>query len=182
MNSYKYQLQEDYLIHFGVPGMKWGVRKSEQYKSNRSSAKAAYKSAKKDLRTAKRMKNGYIGIKGLNKYRDKKQAIEKASMNVLNKKAAYNASKKTTTESANKAEFKTYRKSMQRSGIRDSAADMNSGGRSTKIYNNIKTQKGKEYADKVEKSVQNRAYATLAGSAAVLAGSAALQVYLNKRR
>lgn len=34
MNSYKDQLQEDYLIHFDVPGMKWGRRKARETGGN----------------------------------------------------------------------------------------------------------------------------------------------------
>lgn len=173
--------QEEFLCHYGVKGMKWGHRKQE-YRENRANAKAAYKGAKQKLKAARKMKSGRVGIKGLERRRARQEAINKASMNVLNKKAAYNASKKTSEKAAKKAEFNTYRKAMQTGGIRGSAADTSSGGLSTRIYDNVKTQKGKAYADKVEKSVRNHAIAGIAGSAAAMAGSLALQALLNKRR
>lgn len=174
--------QEEFLCHYGVPGMKWGVRKQE-YRENRSNAKAAYKGAKKKLKAARKMRGGNVGIKGLARARAKQKAVDKASLNVLNKKAAYNASKKKSEKSAAKAEFNTYRKAMQGSGIRGSAADTRSGGRSTKIYDNIKTQKGKAYADKVEKSVQNHAVGAIIGGTAIAVGGTVLQaMLLNKRR
>lgn len=173
--------QEEFLCHYGVPGMKWGVRKQE-YRENRANAKASYKAAKQKLKAARKMKKGYVGIKGAAKVRARNKAINKASMNVLNKKAAYNASKKRSDKAAAKAEFNTYRKAMQISGIRNSAADARYGGQSTKIYDNVRTQKGKAYADKVEKSVQNHAIAGIVGSTAVFAGSVALQALLNRKR
>lgn len=171
----------DYLCHYGVPGMKWGVKKSPEYRTNRANAKAGVKQAKQQLRAARRSKGGYVGIKGLARARKKQQAIDAASMNLINKKAAYAASKKTNAKAAEKAEFKTYRKEMQKSGLVGSAADSYSGGRSTKLYDNIKTQKGKEYADKIHKSVQNHAVAAIAGSTAVFVGSTVAQAMLNRR-
>ena len=49
-------IREDELYHYGVPGMKWGVRKKQYGESDISSnykkAKAAYKTAKKDYNEA----------------------------------------------------------------------------------------------------------------------------------
>lgn len=49
-------VREDELYHYGVPGMKWGVRKKQYGESDISSdykkAKAAYKTAKKDYNDA----------------------------------------------------------------------------------------------------------------------------------
>ena len=67
--------EEDYLEHFGVKGMKWGVRKQKvlnaksEYKKARkaglgkdqlNSAKSAYKSAKRERKNA--IKDTYKGI------------------------------------------------------------------------------------------------------------------------
>ena len=74
-----------------------------------------------------------------------------------------------------KKEFKAYRKQMQKYGIRGSAKDVKSGDKATALYNHISTQKGKAYADRVERHVQNVAFTQLAASTAVLAGSLYLQ-------
>ncbi|MBP5597186.1 MAG: hypothetical protein J6Y02_17520, partial [Pseudobutyrivibrio sp.] len=56
-------------------------------------------------------------------------------------------------------------------------ADVSKGGRSTKIYNHLQVKKGKEYADRVEKKVQDTAVKELVGSTLVLAGLAAYDIY-----
>lgn len=171
------QNQSDELYHYGVPGMKWGVRRASN-SSNRAKAKQQYKDAKKNYWTARRSKGGLIGIEGIAKSQAKQNRVNEASMNVISKKAAYNASKAKTKDKAKKAEFKTYRKEMQKTGLAGSALDQQSGGRSTQIYNKMKAEKGKAYADSVQKSVQNHAYAQVATSATVAVGSYAVAMYL----
>ena len=118
------------------------------------------------------------GKRKLNKAQSK---INTASMDRISAKAKHNAARQKTPGKAAKAEFNTYRKEMQKTGIRGSALDVGSGSRSTNIYNHIKAQKGKAYADKIEKKVQNRAYTAMATSAAVAAGSMAVSAYLGSR-
>lgn len=162
------------LYHYGVKGMKWGVR--------RDRAKAEYKSAKKDLRDAYRIKTGLgVGVKGIQRVKAKQKKIASAQANVVSKKAAYNAAKKKNQKSAERAEFNTYRREMLKSGLAGSLRDEQSGGRSTAIYNQIKVQRGQEYADRVQKSVQNRAYAQIAGGVAVGVGMSVASAYLNSR-
>lgn len=168
---------EDELYHYGVPGMKWGVRNDYQNEKN------AYRQTKKEFKTARknyaRASRTAIGIKGLSKYRKAQSDYGKAETKMIDAKAKYNAAKSRNSE---KAEFNTYRKAMQKSGIRGSASDTANDNRSTKLYNHLKNTKGKKYADKVEKKVQNVAIGRLAGGLAVSVGSAVVAGMLDAKR
>lgn len=158
-------MNEDYelvLYHAGVKGMKWGVRKKPD------PAKQRYKTAKKNWRQARRdfredQGSGW-GIRGIAKYQKAENKYNKAEMKFISEKARYKGSKSA------KGEMKTYVKEMSKSGLAGSAADRASGGRSTRLYNQLKQEKGKKYADTVMKKTQNRAVATLVGSAVALVG------------
>lgn len=167
-------ISTDELYHYGVPGMKWGVRK-KSYESEKS----AYKQAKKDFKAARRnlRKSSWtaVGRKGLSKYSKAENKYNKAELDMISAKAKYKAAK---SKNAKKAEFNTYRKEMQKSGLVGSAADRASGGRSERIYNQLKVAKGKKYADAVEKKVQTWAVAGLATSAVVAVGSAVASGYM----
>lgn len=174
----EYVTKNDELMHYGVPGMRRGHRKASY-----ETQKTAYKQAKKDLRTANRelIKSSYtaIGVKGLNKYNKAESKANRAELNKINAKANYKAAK---SKNSKKAEFNTYRNEMYKSGIVGSSNDRLSGNRSTRIYNELRRKKGKEYADRVQKSVQNRAVATFVGSAVVSLGSVAVSAYLYDHR
>ena len=163
------------LYHYGVKGMRWGHRKAN-YQAERD----AYRSAKKDLRkTVKESRRSVgmgMGVKGIARAEAANRRINQASVNVINAKAKYKAAKSKNSE---KAEFKAYRKEMQKSGLAGSAADVQSGGRSTALYNSLKATKGKEYADKVQKKVQNVAYAQIAAAATVTIGAAFANALIN---
>lgn len=187
MWEYNYTQQSYELYHYGVPGMRWGHRK--YYNSNGSlnsagKARQSYKSAKKELKSASkqyRKDSLGLGMKAIQKSNRSEKKYNAAEMKVINAKAKFKASKTSDPTKAKKAEFKTYRKEMSKSGLAGSAADRKSGGRSTRIYNELTKKKGKAYADKVAKSVQNRAVATLVGAGVVAIGSAAAQAYLATR-
>ena len=169
----------DELMHYGVPGMKWGHRKAS-YESERN----AYKQAKKNFREARRDASisswSAFGRKGLKNYKSAEKRMDKAEFDMIDAKAKYKAAKAKTSEKAEKAAAKVYRKEMAKSGLVGSAADDASRGRSTKLYNHLKTQKGKEYADAIEKKVEKQAYTTLAASAAVAVGSIVLSSMLSR--
>lgn len=167
---------EDYLMHYGVKGMKWGVRR-KYYNADGSlnkagQAKQEYKSAKKEFRTINRQAHmPAVGIKGIDRYNKANANLNKAAYKVAETKANLKSATAKNSEKAAKAEFKVYKNAMSKTGIRGSAADTASKGRSTEMYNEIARKKGKAYADRVERRVQNEAYATIAASAAVMVGS-----------
>ena len=164
------------LYHHGVLGMKWGHRKSPEVTSARNNYQRA-KKAQRDVNrsTFGRTAFGGVGVTGINNYNSAMKSRQKAEMNTLNAKAKYNAAKSKNSE---KAEFNTYRRAMQKSGLAGSAADTKHGGRSTAIYNELKVKKGKAYADRVQKKVQNVAVTELAASGVLALGSMAAQAYL----
>lgn len=168
---------ESELYHYGVPGMKWGRRKSPE----RETARQNYKSAKKDLRSARKAynRNAYgLGVDGIARAQKYGNKMNRAELNTINAKAKYNAAKAKNSEKAAKAEFKTYRKEMSKNGLAGSIKDQQSGGKSTRLYKEIRAKKGKEYADRVAKKTQNMAYAQVAAGSAVAVGSYAVAAYL----
>ena len=181
MWTYNYTQQSDELYHYGIPGMKWGHRKNPQV----ASAKTAYKSAKKDYKQSvkdyRRSSGLGIGINAISRSRKAESKMRNAEMKMIDRKAKYNASKAKNESKAKKAEFNTYRKEMQKSGIVGSVADERSRGRSESMYNHIKRQKGKEYADAVQKKVQNTSIRRFATSSAIAVGSAAVTAYLTAK-
>ena len=165
------------LYHHGVLGMKWGHRKSPEVTSARNNYHRA-KKAQIDVNRStfgRTAFGGGVGITGINNYNSAMKSRQKAEMNTLNAKAKYNAAKSKNPE---KAEFDTYRRAMQKSGLVGSAADTMNAGRSTAIYNELKVKKGKAYADRVQKKVQNVAVTELAASGVLALGSMAAQAYL----
>lgn len=173
------------LYHYGVPGMKWGVRKkyynqdgslnaAGQARQNYKDAKSAYRQTKKQNKVGMG-----IGMKGIEKAENALTKRNSAYADKVVAKANFKAAKAKNSIRAKKAELKVYAKEMYKTGLPGSAADRS--GRSKALYNKIKAEKGKEYADRVAKKMQNKAVGALIGSAVVLAGSAAAEVYLSRR-
>lgn len=176
---YHCDADENELYHYGVPGMKWGQRKAS-YASEKNAYKQSRKAYKEALKNMRKANSGFggFGIKGLAKVGAAEKKVNAAELNMIDAKAKYKAAKSKNSE---KAEFNTYRKEMQKTGLVGSGADRQSGGRSTRLYNQIKAKKGKAYADKVQQKVQNRAVASLVGAGIATVGLAAVNVILATR-
>lgn len=164
------------LYHYGVKGMKWGVRK-KTYETERND----YRQARKEYKTARKeyRRSVYgMGINAINRAKTAESKMQDAELRAIDAKAKYKAAK---SKDSAKAEFKTYRKEMQKSGLAGSAADSNKGGRSTRMYEHLTETKGKEYADRVQKKVQNVAITEFATAATVTAGTLFVEAYLLSR-
>ena len=110
--------------------------------------------------------------KAVERHNKVKESYKKADQKLAIAKAEKKVDKYRDNE---KKEFKAYRKEMQKYGIRGSARDVESNDKATALYNHISTKKGKEYADRVEKHVQNVSLAQLAGATALTVGAIYLQ-------
>lgn len=171
------------LTHYGVKGMKWGVRRDRV-----RTARENYKAAKKDANTARkntpRSLAGKMGMgrKGIDEYNAYANRVNKAEAKRVTSKAKLNAAKRGSKKSSDKAEYRTYVREMGKTGVRGSMWDTESSGRSTALYNEISRRKGRAYADKVEKRVQNEAYASLIGGTAVGIGLGVATALLNYQR
>lgn len=167
--------RENELYHHGVKGQKWGVRR--EAKEELKAARSRFKTAREELRS-KAPKNIIANRESARKLEKLNKQYRKAEFDVIDKKAKYRGVKSRNSQ---KAEFNTYVKEMHKSGLSGSYKDSSLRGRSTKLYDHIAAQKGKDYADKVEKKVANRLVGELAASAAVTAGTVFVTAYLAYR-
>ena len=175
------------LYHYGVKGMKWGVRKTRKWataKHQPSSVKSSYLAG---LYAA--TGNKKVG-KALEKSNDRDAA------NWERAKADYKRYKKAEAEKKElNADVKEYRKlrddfgksvnkSISRKSVnRDAVSNMNKLSKVTDFVNSKYEKKGKDYTakmlDMVDKKDSNRAKATVAGvigvSAAATVGLAWLE-------
>lgn len=184
-----YETNNNELYHYGVKGMKWGRRKFYNKDGNlnkRGRVFNEYANATQDRRKAydkyrKARRNADVTVDGAVKINKAYKDYLKADEKVIFKKAKYAAVKAKSPDKAKKAEMRTYVKELYRrgGGSGGSDADVKSGGRTTSMLKRIQAEKGKTYANKVQKKVNNIAVSAFIGSTAVAVGQLALSYYLS---
>lgn len=196
VNEINYLKHDDFLEHYGVPGMKWGVRKDvdrvkvkklkQKYKSDLKSDRQKLREFDNTSYSKLNVKNkGYSSVRKdpeqaykYSKYYDKLQKEREKLVSDSNKrrvdnKAKLKAEKAGSNKDARiKAEQKVYAKEMAKYGKMGSISDKDSGNRATKLYERLRKEKGKSYANAVAK----RANSTVNRRAAI-AGTALLTTY-----
>lgn len=167
------------LIHYGIPGMKWGHRKAVPMTSV-DRARVNYRAAKKTYnrsfnKASSRSLAAYSPSKKQRKANDARwdRAFNDAKR-LKEAKSVYKAEKKQF-----KSDVKQYRKSK---GVYDLNVNKNGAvvatSKASKVKNSISAKKGKAYADKVAKTADKKDrrefIAAYAASGAMLASSAYL--------
>lgn len=179
----------DELYHHGIKGQRWGVRRFQNEDGSLTPAGEkrygdgdAYKQAKKDYKSAvkaqRKAGNKAIGIDGLKRYTEAEKNATDAYVNREKAKAEYKNAKQKTDDKGDKAEFKSYVKTVGKTGLAGSVADRSSGGKSTAVLNDLRARKGEEYAHRVEKKVRNQAITKFAVGATVAVGGAFVLSYV----
>lgn len=123
---YNYNYSEEYLMHYGIKGMKWGVRRNKAQlpisdtRKRFDSAKADYKSAKKAYNKSYNKAHNYSALHPIGQWANKKKsaeadrrwndAIDKADK--LNKaKSDYKQAKRERKQQLKDAYSKAYKES-----------------------------------------------------------------------
>lgn len=109
----EWMAHSDFLAHYGVPGMKWGVRKSRV----KLSTKSAYKKAKKDYSKAFDTAYGHSSRHIISQYFGKNKKISDKNWNKATKAAeklnkaekAYKMEKKDALGKAKEAKKQAYK-------------------------------------------------------------------------
>ena len=137
---------KDYLIHYGVLGMKWGIRRANRFDSTSYDHERRSKQHKELSSTYKNLANGERVLSGNKLTKEDKKRIE------------------------------TDAKSSRKYGLPNSETDLNNNRSGTEFYNKLSRQNGKDYADAVMakgmRYTEAKSAASTALGAAYVAGMA----------
>ena len=188
-----FNMNNNELYHHGIKGQRWGVRRFqnedgtltaegkrrydiEVQKNVLKDAKRAYKLEKRNTWKKDGIRKIGYGMLGRQYQSD---AESKAEINYIDQKAKLAGLK--SRGNAEKAEQRSYAKSMYPSGMSGSYYDVVNGGRSTKIHQHLAEKRGEDYAHSVESRVLGRYVSAVLGSAAVYAGTQFANAYLSNK-
>lgn len=173
----------DYLIHHGIKGQKWGIRRFENADGTltaagkkRYQAQESYANSYKNYKEAKKLRTSDFRIGGLS---DRRKRIATARADKDLKKAEYLYSKARSDKSGERARDRYINKSLRNGHLFISTNDMVYGGNYVKkMKGKLETEYGKEYADKQIRRAKGVAIASFATSVAVHAGIIAVGKYM----
>lgn len=181
MDKYDNTTFSSELYHYGVQGMKWGHRKKYLDSSGNlnklGQARKSYEDAKANAKKLRNKRSGW-GQEAIDRALKATSDYNRADADRVMAKAKYAAAKQKNAKKAERAEFNTYKKEMFKSGLAGSDKDAISRGRSTLLRSKITAEKGKEYADRVSKKIEDKMVATIVGSAVVSVGVTAVATLL----
>lgn len=176
----------DYLIHHGIKGQKWGVRRFENEDGTltaagkkRYQAQESYVKSYNKYKEAKKFKRSDFKIGG---FANRNARIRTAEAEKDVKKAEYLYSKAKTDKGGERARDRQIAKAYKSAGaigVLNKNVDMVwNGSYRQKLSKNIEKTYGKEYADKQIKKAKNMAVATIAATTAYYVGKRAFNAYL----
>lgn len=201
-----YETEDNTLMHYGIPGMRWGKRKArivgtDKHRNRGLDDPNKLLKSKKYVTAYQAQKNA---TKAANEARNKSIAESRASSDKgigsfqrANRKAL-NAKRKAYGESINndkahnkqlraekkaiKKEFKTEVKNAKKHGLAFDTVVGKDGKITQQFYNSKGAKIGSQYANAImQQAYKEKAVSSLVGTATVLTGAAVVSTLFNQR-